>query len=216
MIIDIFSDPICPWCFIGKRRLERALGERDLADRVTMRWRAFQLNPGMPPEGMPRDAYLALKFGGAERAAQLYEMIGRAGAEEGIAFAFDRIARTPNTVNAHRLIRRATGAERGKDAAEALFRAYFLDGRDIGDLGVLVEIAAECGLDEEATREYLAGVEDRAEILAEHDFAVSLNISGVPCFIVEERYAVVGAQQPEAFMPVFDLIEEEARQSAGP
>lgn len=216
MLVDIFSDPICPWCFIGKRRFERALAARGLDGRVTVRWRAFQLNPGMPSDGMQRDSYLALKFGGAERASQIYAMIGAAGDEEGIPFAFDRIARTPNTVNAHRLIRFAARHDRDSEVVEALFRAYFVDGRDIGDGATLVRIATECGLDTEAAKAFLAAADERPEVLAEQDFATSLNISGVPCFILEGRYAVVGAQQPDAFMPVFDLVEEEARQTAGP
>lgn len=216
MLIDVFSDPICPWCFIGKRRMERAVADRGVERLVTVRWRAFQLNPGMPAEGMPRDSYLALKFGGADRARQIYEMIAEAGDEEGVPFAFERIARTPNTVNAHRLIRFAARSERDGAMVEALFQGYFVDGRDIGDTETLVRIADEIGLDADETKTFLAGTEDRPEVLAEHDFATSLNISGVPCFILEGRYAVVGAQQPDAFVPVFDLIDEEARQSAGP
>lgn len=216
MNIDIFSDPICPWCFIGKRRMERALAARDLVDRVTVRWRAFQLNPGMPAEGMPRESYLALKFGGADRARQIYEMIREAGADEGIDFAFDRIERTPNTVDAHRLIRFASRSRRDPAMVEALFRAYFLKGRDIGDTDVLSAIAGECELDPAEVRPFLDGSAERSDVLAEHEFAVKQNISGVPCFILEGRYAIVGAQQPDAFMPAFDLVEEEARQSAGP
>jgi len=214
MRIDVFSDPVCPWCFIGKRRMERALAQRGLERDVTIQWRAFQLNPGMPAEGMPRKSYLALKFGGEERARQIYEMIGAAGNEEGIRFAFDSIGQTPNTVNAHRLIRLAAMHGRSDSVVEALFRAYFLQGRDIGDTETLVAIAVECGLDSEETRILLASDDYRSDVLAEHDMAVSLNISGVPCFILEGRYAVVGAQQPDAFMPVFDLVKEEARQGA--
>lgn len=214
MKIDIFSDPICPWCFIGKRRLERALGDRGLDTGVAVHWRAFQLNPGMPPEGMARDAYLALKFGGDTRASQIYDAIGEAGAGEGIDFAFDLIERTPNTINAHRLIRHASGPGRQGAVVEALFTGYFLDGRDLGDNGVLADIAAECGFDRAATQAYLDGAEDEPEIRAEHDFAVTLKITGVPCFIVEGRYAVVGAQEPDAFMPVFDMVEQEARTAA--
>lgn len=214
MKIDVFSDPICPWCFIGKRRLERALETRKLGDDVSVHWRAFQLNPGMPPEGMARDAYLALKFGGDERASQIYQAIGEAGDGEGIAFAFDRIERTPNTINAHRLIRHAAGSGRDGAVVEALFTGYFLDGRDLGSNDVLADIAGECGLDRAATRAWLDGTGDEPEVRAEHDFAVSLKITGVPCFIVEGRYAVVGAQEPDAFMPVFDMAEQEARKAA--
>jgi predicted DsbA family dithiol-disulfide isomerase len=216
MIVDVFSDPICPWCYIGKRRLETALDRFERSRVTTVRWRAFQLNPGMPAEGMARDAYLALKFGGDERASQIYEAIGQAGVEVGIPFAFEKIERTPNTIQAHRLIRHAARGGRDGDLVEALFQGYFLDGRDLSDDTVLADIADECGMDADDAREYLAGRNDDEEIRAEHDFAVSLNITGVPCFIVEGRYAVVGAQDPDAFGPVFDLVDEEARSAAGP
>ncbi len=215
MKIDVFSDPICPWCFIGKRRLERALDARHVGNGVSIHWRAFQLNPGMPPEGMARDSYLALKFGGDARASQIYRAIGEAGAAEGIDFAFDRIERTPNTVNAHRLIRHAAATARDGEVAEALFTGYFLHGRDLGDIDVLADIASECGIDRESARAFLDSEEGAPEVRAEHDYAVSLNITGVPCFIVEGRYAVVGAQEPDAFVPVFDLVDQEARSVAG-
>lgn len=216
MIIDVFSDPICPWCFIGKRRMEKALELHGLAGRVTVRWRAFQLNPGMPPDGMDRADYLALKFGGNERATQIYDMIRDAGKGVGIPFEFDRIKRTPNTIKAHRLIRFAGRSDLDGEAAETLFRRYFLEGQDIGEDKVLCEAAGECGLDKDAVQALLAGSEGEEEVREEHDFAVSLNIDGVPCFIVERRYAVVGAQEAEAFGPVFDLVREEERQAVGP
>ena len=216
MIIDVFSDPICPWCFIGKRRMDKALELNALAGEASVRWRAFQLNPGMPPEGMDRAAYLSLKFGGDERAAQVYDAVAAAGDTVGIAFAFDRIQRTPNTVKAHRLIGYAGRTGLDGAVAEALFRQYFLEGQDIGDDDVLCDIAAECTLDRDETRNWLAGREDEDKVREEQDFAVSLNIDGVPCFIVERRYTVVGAQEPEAFGPVFDLVREEKRQAAGP
>jgi predicted DsbA family dithiol-disulfide isomerase len=187
-----------------------------LTGRVTVRWRAFQLNPGMPPDGMGRADYLALKFGGEERATQIYDSIREAGKGVGIPFEFDRIKRTPNTITAHRLIRYAGRSGLDGAVAEMLFRYYFLEGRDIGDDEVLCDIAVECGLDRDATVAFLAGSEGEEEVREEHDFAVSMNIDGVPCFIVESRYAVVGAQEPEAFGPVFDLVREEERQTAGP
>jgi len=215
MNIDVFSDPICPWCFIGKRRLEKALELYEMTDRVTVRWRAFQLNPGMPRDGMERADYLALKFGGGERATQIYEMIREAGEGVDIPFAFDRIKRTPNTINAHRLIRFAGRSGHDGEVVETLFQSYFLDGKDIGDTAVLCEIAAACGLDGDTFRVWLEGGEEEEDVRQEHDFAVSLNIDGVPCFIVDNRYAVVGAQEAEAFGPVFDLVHEEDRQAAG-
>jgi predicted DsbA family dithiol-disulfide isomerase len=215
MIIDVFSDPICPWCFIGKRRLEKALELYEMTGRVTVRWRAFQLNPGMPRDGMERADYLALKFGGGERATQIYEMIREAGEGVDIPFAFNRIKRTPNTINAHRLIRFAGRSGLDGVVVETLFQSYFLDGKDIGDIAVLCEIAEACGLAGDTFRVWLEGGEEEEDVRQEHDFAVSLNIDGVPCFIVDNRYAVVGAQEAEAFGPVFDLVHEEDRQAAG-
>lgn len=215
MIIDVFSDPICPWCFIGKRRLEKALELYEMTGRVTVRWRAFQLNPGMPRDGMERADYLALKFGGGERATQIYEMIREAGEGVDIPFAFDRIKRTPNTINAHRLIRFAGRSGLDGVVMETLFQSYFLEGKDIGDDAVLCEIAETCGLGGDTFRVWLESGEEEEDVRQEHDFAVSLNIDGVPCFIVDNRYAVVGAQEAEAFGPVFDLVHEEDREAAG-
>lgn len=213
MIVEVFSDPICPWCYIGKRRLERALGQDRRETGVTLRWRAFQLNPKMPPDGMARETYVSLKFGGPDRAREVYDAVGRAGDGEGIPFAFERIRRTPNTVDAHRVIRFAARRNLDDGIVEALFRAYFLDGKNIGDRKVLASIGDSGGLDSGELRDYLVGDEDRAEVLADQDAAVSMNITGVPCFIVDGRYAIVGAQAPEAFIPVFQAVDEENRQS---
>lgn len=207
--IDIFSDVICPWCFIGKRRLERALKERP--QQTAIQWRAFQLNPDMPDQGMPRESYIQSKFGGPERAEQIYTRIREVGAGEDIGFRFDLIRRTPNTVKAHRLVHRATQLDKSEAVVEALFTGYFLEGVDIGDDGALVEIAVEGGLDGEQTREFLASDDGRAEVWAETRFAYENNINGVPCFIFNRRYALSGAQDPEAFFPLFDLGAEEER-----
>ncbi len=208
MNIDIFSDTVCPWCFIGKRRLERALAERsDVTPSV--RWRTFQLNPQMPEEGMDRQRYLALKFGGATRAQELYDTIRQVGESEGIEFRFDAIARTPNTVPSHRLLRLAES--QGHDAAlsEVLFRAYFLEGLDIGDVRILASIAEEAGLDAGAAAEFLRSDELTQDILAEDRFARRLGIAGVPCFIIDGKYALSGAQEPEAFYPIFDMAAQD-------
>jgi predicted DsbA family dithiol-disulfide isomerase len=213
MRIDIFSDVICPWCFIGKRRLEKALALRPRAD-VHIHWRAFQLNPGMPEDGMERGAYLAAKFGGPEAAQRIYDTVGAAGLRTGVNFAFDRIRRTPNTVAAHRLIRFADRFGKQDATVEALFQAYFQDGRLIGDKTVLAEIAAEAGLDANATSDFLAGGEETEAVLAEDVYARQLGIGGVPCFIVDGRYALSGAQEPEAFLPLFDLVAAEQPEAA--
>jgi predicted DsbA family dithiol-disulfide isomerase len=205
MQIDIISDVICPWCFIGKRRLERALALRpELETAIT--WRPFQLNPDMPEEGIDRRAYLAAKFGGDAHAERIYASVSEAGATVGIPFAFDRIRRTPNTRDAHRLIRYAAAEERADPLVEALFRAYFIDGRDIGDRATLAEIAGEIGLDADEAASWLAGPAERDEVVAEDRGARRLGINAVPCFIFERQYAVSGAQEPEFFLPVFDLV----------
>jgi len=208
MRIDIYSDTVCPWCFIGKRRFERALAARP-GTRVDVRWRPFQLNPDMPAGGMERQQYLALKFGGNLRARQLYDMIAETGRHEGIEFAFESIARTPSTLDSHRLIRFA--AKRGADdeLVEALFRGYFLESEDIGDVGVLARLADEVGLDGDEAAAYLASDRDRDLTQAEDLQARRMGIDGVPCFVVDGRYAVVGAQEPEAFLPLFELANSE-------
>lgn len=202
--IDIFSDVICPWCFIGKRRLERALKLRPVPD-LTIQWRAFQLNPDMPVEGMSRQAYLENKFGGPERASQIYDNIRRMGDGEGIDFRFDLIQRTPNTVLAHRTINLATAMGTADALVENLFNAYFIEGVDIGDLDNLVELAEASGMDAEETRTWLEGKGGATEVMAETRFAYENGINGVPCFIFNRQYAVSGAQEPEAFFPLFDL-----------
>ena len=210
--IDIFSDTICPWCLVGKRRLEAALRERpDL--EVAIHWRVFQLNPGMPEEGMDRQDYLARKFGGPEGARQVYDHIRSVGAEDGIDFAFEDIARTPNTVKSHRLIRWAAGQDRETETVEALFRAYFFNGQDIGDTEVLVAAAVEAGMDAEEARAFLAS-EALAEELREEDRqARGLGIDGVPCFVFNGRHAVPGAQPPKVLAQMLDLAQQEAAEA---
>lgn len=209
MRIDIISDVVCPWCFIGKRRLEKALASRpEIAAEIT--WRPFQLNPDMPEEGMPRAEYIASKFGDSSHSRRIHQTIAEAGASVGIDFAFDRIRRSPNTRNAHRLIRFATRQGRGDAVVDRLFRGYFLEGRDIGDLATLADIASESGLDHEETRAFLGSRAERDEIIAEDRNARRLGINAVPCYIFAGQYAVSGAQEPEFFLPVFDLVQNGA------
>lgn len=212
MLIEIFSDTICPWCFIGKRRLERALAMRPEL-KAEIRWRVFQLNPWMPPEGMDRTAYLQAKFG-AEDAQRIYTTITRVGAGEGISFRFDRIRRTPSTLDSHRLIRRAGQDGRQTIVVEALFRAYFQDGRDIGDHDTLVDVAAEAGFDRDAALEFLKSNDEHDEVKAEDLRARRMGIQGVPCFVLDRTYAVSGAQEPEYFLPLFDLARNGQEQAA--
>jgi predicted DsbA family dithiol-disulfide isomerase len=209
MRLDIYSDTICPWCFVGKRRLERALAARPQPG-LQVRWRAFQLNPGMAADGMDRRTYLDLKFGGSERADRIYEAVRQAGRGEGIAFAFDRIRRTPNTLASHRLLRLASGS-RQSALVEALFTAYFLRGADLGDKRVLADIAVGVGLGRSEVEAFLDSRTETDAVLAEDAQARRQGINGVPCFVFNGRFALSGAQEPEALFQLFDLAREEDR-----
>jgi predicted DsbA family dithiol-disulfide isomerase len=195
--IEVFSDVICPWCFIGKRRLERALRLLEGTPAVRVTWRAFELNPGMPPEGIPRRDYRTGKFGSWERSQELDARVAQAGAPDGIEFQFERMERTPNTTDAHRLL--GLGLREGcQDAvAERLFRGYFLEGRDIGDRETLVETAAAAGLNADAARRYLASDAGTAEVREDEARAHRLGVHSVPTFLVDGRAAIEGAQPPE-------------------
>lgn len=209
MRIDIVLDVICPWCFIGKRRLEQALGLRpEIVPEIS--WRPFQLNPDIPPDGMARQDYLAVKFGGAHYAGRVYQTVADAGAMAGIRFAFERIRRTPNTRDGHRLIRYAAGEGRADALVERLFSAYFLEGRDVGDRAGLAEIAAEVGLDRAEVRLFLDSPSGVVEILAEERGVRRMGINAVPAFVFDGQYAISGAQEPEFFLPVFDLVQNGA------
>ena len=188
--IDVVSDVICPWCYIGKRRLEKALAL--LGEKPRVRWLPFQLNPDMPQEGMPRSEYRIAKFGSAERAKGLDARVAAEGAREGIAFAFDRIQRTPNTAAAHRLIALAQEQGAGAQVVDALFKAYFEEARDIGDAAVLADIAANAGLRDWPQAADAGGVAALEEEMRGH------GISAVPTFIFNRRLGVAGAQAPEA------------------
>ncbi len=217
MQIEIYSDTICPWCLIGKRRLERALEEQPQPD-LKIVWRAFQLNPAMPAEGMDRQRYLELKFGGAERAATVYEPIKQAGLSEGIAFAFDKMTRTPNTLNSHRLLRFAQtkSQEIGEAVLEGLFQAYFFEGGDIGDLELLTEIAVKAGLEREEIAAYLASDEDRETVAAEDARAREIGIQGVPTYILDGHYVLSGAHPPEVLFRLFDLVNGKQQAEGAP
>ncbi|WP_029014678.1 DsbA family oxidoreductase [Niveispirillum irakense] len=204
MLIEIYADLVCPWCYIGKVRLEQALSNRPQA-RVDLRWLPFQLNPELPPEGVDRATYLTVKFGGVERARQLSASLEQAAEREGLSLRLDRIRRTPNTTQAHRLVRLADGFGQGTAMAGRLFKAYFEEGKDIGDLDALTDLAGEIGLSQEETRTYLEGDADRAAIRAADQTARQLGVQAVPCFVFDRRYALSGAQEWTAFLPMLDL-----------
>ena len=211
--IDLFSDPICPWCYIGKRRLEEALAIRpDI--RVEIEWHGFQLNPMMPHDGMNRSDYLSLKFGNPDNARRLYENIEGVGQQAGIAFNFERIAVTPNTINAHRLIRLAGQYGVQNDVVERLFAAYFINGENIGDIMTLASIGDAAGIDRVTAQTFLESGEDIEAVKSDDMQARQLGIQGVPFFILDHQYAVSGAQEPEAFYPLFDLLTVERRAAA--
>jgi len=203
--IDVVSDVVCPWCYVGKRRLEAALArlreaEPDLP--VAVRWHPFQLNPDLPREGVDRRGYLEAKFGGPARAQEIYARVSAAGATVGIPFAFDAIERQPNTLDAHRLIAWAQSRREGDPDAlvERLFRAYFLDGRFLGDRETLVATAADAGYDPDDARRFLASDELADAIAGADERARSLGVSGVPFFIFGGKTALSGAHEPETLL----------------
>ncbi len=204
--IDVVSDVMCPWCFIGKRRLEKAVAQSSVP--LDVRWKPFQLDPTLPPEGKDRRRYLEEKFGTGERIKQLYGNLAEVGKSEGISFAFERIEVSPNTLDAHRLIRWAGDAGRQDEVVEALFRAYFLEGRNIGDHAVLADIAASAGMVREEIAARLASNEDRDAVQDEIATAQQMGVTGVPTFILVGRYALVGAQPPEELARAFETVAE--------
>jgi predicted DsbA family dithiol-disulfide isomerase len=199
--IDVISDVICPWCFIGKRRLEKAIAA--LHRQVEVRWLPFQLNPTMPKEGISRKEYRTRKFGSWERSLELDAKVVAVGETEGIHFAFDRIERTPNTLDAHRLIWLADKEGVQDAVVEALFRAYFTDGRDISNRQTLIDVVAESGLDR-GKAEGVLNCDDGLEAVREADqLARQFRVEGVPFFVVNGRLTLSGAQMPEAFLDAF-------------
>jgi predicted DsbA family dithiol-disulfide isomerase len=201
MDIDIVSDLVCPWCYVGKRRLEAALAHWDRGE-VRVTWRPFMLNPDIPREGIERAGYLRAKFG-PEAGASRFAQIAAIGVESGIDFAFDRIRRTPNSLQAQRLVRWSLALDAQDAMVEALFRAYFVEGEDIGDDATLIRIAHGVGFDPGTVGAYLAGDGDAETIRSEDAFARQIGITGVPCFIVDHSYALSGAQPVSEFLEVF-------------
>jgi predicted DsbA family dithiol-disulfide isomerase len=201
--IDIISDVICPWCYVGKRRLEKAIAALDRQHVVRVRWLPFQLNPTMPKEGVGRKEYRTKKFGSWERSLELDAQMVAVGETEGIHFAFDRTERTPNTVDAHRLIWLADQQGCQDAIMEALFRAYFTEGRDISNRQTLIDVVAEAGLDRNRA-EAVLNSNDGLEALTEAE-ALSRRhrVDGVPFFIINGTITLGGAQPPEAFMEAF-------------
>jgi predicted DsbA family dithiol-disulfide isomerase len=207
--VEVVSDVICPWCFLGKRRLDKALAALpDLEIDIT--WRPFLLDATLPLAGIDRQEYMLRKFG-AERLKTIHDPLIKAGQEDGVPFHFDKITRTPNTLNAHRLIRWAKAAGQQTEVVEALFTAYWRDGRNIGDTPNLINIAGECGLDVDNITNDFNSELDQAEVLREIAEAQSMGISGVPTFVINRKFGLSGAQPADTLIEAFqDLASRNA------
>jgi len=214
LTIDVVSDVVCPWCFLGKKRLETAL--RENGENVVVRWRPFQLDPSIPAEGVDRVAYMRKKFGDTGRIEAAHERLRALGAADGIAFDFARIARAPNTLDAHRLIRWAYGAGAQDRVVERLFQRYFVEGRDIGERDSLIETAAECGMDAELVGKLLDDGADVTEVREEISQAQQIGVTGVPFYILGQRFGVSGAQEASTLIEAIGKTREMMREAAHP
>jgi predicted DsbA family dithiol-disulfide isomerase len=205
--IDFVFDTVCPWCYIGKRRFERALAQRPHA-HARIYWRPFLLNPDLPALGVDHRTFMERKFGGSTRVQRMLNAATLAGRTEGIDFAFDRIARVPNTIQSHRLVRFATQWGCAAEVLEAIYHAYFHDGRDIGDVDELIAIGAEQGLSAQDLSAHLLSDDDRFSLLGENTRSHRLGINGVPCLILDGLYALAGAQEPDILLRLLDIAQE--------
>ncbi|MBL6929183.1 MAG: DsbA family oxidoreductase [Rhodospirillales bacterium] len=207
MRVDVVFDTICPWCYVGKRRLEAARLLRPNVE-ITPRWRPFLLNPDMPGEGMERDTYLVRKFGTEARVRRIYGAIGDAGQSVEIDFAFDRIRQTPNSVNSHRLVQFAENHGQTNAVAdavvEALFLNYFINGKDIGDDDVLIKIGVDIGLDENKLGDYLSSDEDVSFVYEENARAHRRGINSVPSYVLGGSMVISGAHEPQVLARLID------------
>ena len=210
--LDVLSDPICPWCYIGKANLDKALAELGEHPFV-IEWHPFQLNPDMPIDGMDRRAYLEGKFGGKEGAVRAYAPVVDHAEKAGLTINLDKIARTPNTTNAHRLIHWAGVEGKQTDVVDALFQAYFVDGKDIGSIDTLVEIGTSVGLEADVVRKLLEGENDLEDIRQRDAHSRKMGVNSVPTFIIANQHAVPGAQPPELWKQVIADITEQLQQA---
>ena len=207
LTVDVISDVICPWCYIGKRRLEKAVAALVGQYDVQVRWHPFQLNPTMPKEGIRRGEYRTQKFGSWERSQELDAKVIAVGATEGIHFAFDKSERTPNTVDAHRLIWLADKHDCQDAVVEALFVAYFTEGRDISNRTTLIDVVVEAGLERQVV-ETMLNSDEGLDVLADAgEMSRRHGVSGVPFFIINNEITLSGAQQPDTFLEAFRLAK---------
>ncbi|KIC37577.1 DsbA family oxidoreductase [Leisingera sp. ANG-M7] len=208
--LDILSDPICPWCYIGKTHLDKALAE--VPDHpFVIEWHPFQLNPDMPREGMDRREYLERKFGGKEGAVKAYAPVVEHAEKAGLTINFEAMQRTPNTLDAHRLIHWAGVEGKQTQVVDALFKAYFVDARDIGDHAVLADVAQEAGMEANVAARLLEGDSDVQAIRDRDAHSRKMGVSSVPTFIVANQHAVPGAQPPELWKQVIEDILQQLK-----
>lgn len=211
--VDLIADLACPWCYIGLARLDRARAMRPDWP-VRLRWWPFLLNPTLPPEGMDRAAYLRAKFGGDAAVRQVYRRIVESAQGDGIDFAFERMKRTPNTIQAQRLILFAEQQGRGEDLIRVLFRGLFQEGRDIGHLETLLELAEQAGFERASVEAFLRSQEQAKEVALAHQRAERLGVRGVPVFVVDREQAISGAQPPEVLAGLLDVAAAARRATA--
>lgn len=209
MKIEVFSDIACPWCYIGERRLQKALQARpDL--QVQVEWKPFQLQPNIPREGYPWEAFMSRKFGGTAQMQAAFAQVAQAGKPDGIEFNFAQVARAINTVDGHRLILWARSHNKQWELADALFQAHFSDGKNLNDPDDLLAVVASVGLDTETARAFLQSGAMEAEVEASQQLAAQFGIQGVPFFVFDRKYGLSGAQPVEALLQVFDELEKTA------
>lgn len=207
LVVDVISDVLCPWCYIGKRRMEKAIAAMGGGVEITPRWLAYQLNPTMPKEGVSRKEYRTRKFGSWKRSQELDAHVAEVGRSEGIDFAFDRIERTPNTLDAHRLIWLADQQGCQDKVVEALFKAYFVDGRDISKPQTLVDVVVGAGLEPQSVETLLNSGQGMDAITEAAAISHRYQMDGVPYFIINGQFALAGAQPPSAFLDAFRSVD---------
>lgn len=208
MQIDVYADVVCPWCYIGERRLEQALAQRPHL-HVERRWRPFQLQPGMSKQGVPWTAFAQRKFGGMANMQAAFAQVVAAGAYDGLVFRFDQVASAPNTVDAHRLIMWADRYGKQWDVANALFAAYFTYGRNLNDVAQLADVAVQVGLDVDAVRAFLATDEGVADVQQSQHEAGDRGVQGVPFVVFNNEFAVSGAQPVAVFVQALDMAAQQ-------
>jgi predicted DsbA family dithiol-disulfide isomerase len=216
MQIDVISDTVCPWCFIGKRRLARAMAMRPTIT-FDVKWRPYRLDPTIPKGGTDRKAYMRAKFGtDPMKIVEMHKLIAAEGAKDGIEFDFAAIERRPDTLDSHRLIRWAEATGVQDEVVERLFISYFENGEDIGDIRILADIADLCGMDGVEVAQMLDGDQDRALVEREDQIAHEMGVTGVPAMIFGNRLAVSGAREPELLISVIDRVMEVTAQQPQP